>query len=71
MLGACQSADLPIIAMTAQALASQWETCRRAGMSDHLPKPITPVTLMAMMSKWTDGAQRVDGDNSSSLDFGR
>ncbi|WP_280138188.1 hypothetical protein [Methyloceanibacter stevinii] len=40
-------------------------------MSDHLPKPITPVTLMAMMSKWTDGAQRVDGDNSSSLDFGR
>ncbi|WP_108682549.1 ATP-binding protein [Methyloceanibacter sp. wino2] len=61
-------ADLPIIAMTAQALASQWETCREAGMNDHLPKPITPVTLMAMMSKWTDGAPRVDDDNSGALD---
>jgi len=45
-------ATLPIIAMTAQALASQWETCREAGMSDHLPKPITPASLFAMLKKW-------------------
>ncbi|WP_208430890.1 PAS domain S-box protein [Methyloceanibacter caenitepidi] len=62
---------LPIIAMTAQALASQWEKCREAGMSDHLPKPITPATLRAMMSKWAEGAKRVGGDSSSLLKTGR
>ena len=47
---------LPIVAMTAQALKSQWEACREAGMSDHLPKPITPAALFATLSKWTEGA---------------
>lgn len=47
---------LPIIAMTAQALTSQWDACRQAGMSDHLPKPITPATLFAMLDKWLDGS---------------
>lgn len=54
--------NLPIIAMTAQALASQWETCRAAGMSDHLPKPITPAALFAMLNKWTDGTDDSSGD---------
>jgi len=52
----CES--LPIIAMTAQALTSQWEACREAGMTAHLPKPITPASLFAMLEKWaaeTDG----------------
>ncbi len=53
---------LPIVAMTAQALTSQWETCREAGMSDHLPKPITPASLFAMLNKWAD-----DADESSEL----
>ena len=43
---------IPIIAMTAQALQSQWEACREAGMSDHLPKPITPAALFVMLDKW-------------------
>ncbi|HZJ13008.1 MAG TPA: ATP-binding protein, partial [Methyloceanibacter sp.] len=45
--------NLPIIAMTAQALTSQWEACREAGMTAHLPKPITPASLFAMIEKWT------------------
>ena len=42
----------PIIAMTAQTLKSEWEACREAGMSDHLPKPLTPAELFAMLDKW-------------------
>jgi len=44
---------LPIIAMTAQALTAQWEACREAGMTAHLPKPITPASLFAIIEKWT------------------
>ena len=44
----------PIVAMTAQTLKSEWEVCRDAGMSDHLPKPITPASLFAMLDKWLD-----------------
>jgi len=50
--------DLPIVAMTAQALQSQWEACREAGMNDYLAKPITPTALIAMLNKWTGGSHQ-------------
>jgi len=52
---------LPIVAMTAQALTSQWEACRDAGMTDHLPKPITPASLLAMLEKWAGEASETSG----------
>jgi len=52
---------LPIVAMTAQALTSQWEACREAGMTDHLPKPITPASLFAMLQKWAGEASETSG----------
>ena len=60
--------DLPIIAMTAQALASQWEACREAGMSDHLPKPITPAALFAMLDKWL-GESEFEPAGTNSEDY--
>ena len=53
--------SLPIVAMTAQALTSQWEACREAGMSDHLPKPITPAALFAILGKWTEEPEEPAG----------
>lgn len=44
--------ELPIIAMTAQALPEQIEQCHEAGMSDYLAKPITPTSLVAALGKW-------------------
>ena len=44
---------LPIIAMTAQALPNQIADCIDAGMNDYLAKPITPISLTAMVEKWT------------------
>ncbi|HBF60532.1 MAG TPA: PAS domain S-box protein, partial [Methyloceanibacter sp.] len=37
--------DLPVIAMTANALASDREACLEAGMNDHVTKPINPDAL--------------------------
>ena len=48
----------PIIAMTAQTLKSEWEACREAGMSDHLPKPLSPAALFAMLDKWLGESTR-------------
>ena len=56
-LPACQ--DLPIIAMTAQALPDQIAACRDAGMNDYLPKPISADGLLTMIAKWAFDADRV------------
>ena len=45
-------ADIPIIAMTAHALAGDREKCLCAGMNDYVPKPITPQILMDVLKKW-------------------
>ncbi|MBE0627679.1 MAG: response regulator [Burkholderiales bacterium] len=45
-------ATLPIIAMTALAMAQDAEKSRAAGMNDHVSKPIPPDRLMAVLAKW-------------------
>ncbi len=44
--------DLPIVAMTAHAMSGDRDKSLQAGMNDHLPKPIEPDQLFAMLSKW-------------------
>jgi signal transduction histidine kinase/CheY-like chemotaxis protein/HPt (histidine-containing phosphotransfer) domain-containing protein len=43
---------LPIIAMTALAMAQDAAETKAAGMNDHVTKPIAPEQLMAVLSKW-------------------
>jgi HPt (histidine-containing phosphotransfer) domain-containing protein len=45
--------DLPIIAMTAHALVEERERCLKAGMVDHVTKPIDPDALFAALARWT------------------
>jgi len=45
-------ADLPIIAMTANAMAADRDRCLEAGMNDHIAKPIEPDKLFALLTRW-------------------
>jgi signal transduction histidine kinase/DNA-binding response OmpR family regulator len=45
-------ARLPIIAMTALAMAHDAEQSQSAGMNDHVTKPISPERLMASLARW-------------------
>ena len=44
--------SLPIVAMTANAMASDRERCLQAGMNDHIAKPIDPRELTQKLLQW-------------------
>ena len=50
--------DLPIIAMTAHAMAGDHEKSIEAGMNDHLTKPIDPDQLISALVKWVKPGDR-------------
>ena len=45
-------ANLPIIAMTANAMEADRQRCFAAGMNDHVAKPIEPAALWAALGRW-------------------
>ena len=47
-----QFADLPIVAMTANAMEGDRLRCLEAGMNDHVAKPIEPDDLSKALLKW-------------------
>ncbi|WP_053155208.1 response regulator [Pseudomonas sp. Pf153] len=44
--------DLPIVALTANAMPEERERCRTAGMSDYLSKPFRREELAAVLDQW-------------------
>ena len=45
-------AQLPIIAMTANAMVGDREQAKAAGMNDHISKPLNVASMFACMAKW-------------------
>ena len=50
-------ANLPIIAMTANAMTGDRERCLASGMSDYITKPINPQQLYAKLAEWIKSKQ--------------
>jgi signal transduction histidine kinase/CheY-like chemotaxis protein len=59
--------SLPIIAMTANAMAADRDKCLEAGMNDHIPKPIDAQELFRVLSHWTR-ANKATATLEASLD---
>ncbi|MDR4471686.1 MAG: response regulator [Nitrospira sp.] len=51
---------LPIIAMTANAMAGDREACLKAGMDDFISKPIIAAELQAKVAHWLPDASPED-----------
>ncbi len=45
-------AELPIVAMTANAMTGDKERCLEAGMNEHISKPVDPDTLTESLIRW-------------------
>lgn len=50
--GKLKMTEIPIIAMTANAMKGDKEMCINAGMNDYLSKPIKPKELFEILEKW-------------------
>ena len=53
--GKADAQSIPIIAMTANAMESDKEKSKQAGMNDHLSKPIDPELLEKTLYRWLQG----------------
>ncbi len=51
--------NVPILAMTANAMAGDRNRCLAAGMNDHIAKPIDPDDLLAKLHHWVKPVVRV------------
>ena len=58
------SSELPIIAMTANALNGDREKSIEAGMNDYISKPIDPEILFETLAKWLGGNISINTEKS-------
>jgi CheY-like chemotaxis protein len=54
-------ADLPVIAMTASAMAGDRERLLQAGMNDYVAKPVRVAEVYATLRKWLVNGKSVNG----------
>jgi PAS domain S-box-containing protein len=60
-------ADLPVIAMTANAMSGDREAALTAGMNDHITKPVNVDQMFVTMAKWIRPAASAAGHQAPAL----
>lgn len=53
-----QGAQLPILAMTANAFDEERQRCLDAGMDDHVAKPVVAEQLFTTLYDWLSGQRK-------------
>ncbi len=61
--------ELPVLAMTANAMVEDKESAIAAGMNDHIAKPINPRELFTTLLKWIEPGQRELPDVTEATSF--
>ncbi|MGP0630074.1 MHYT domain-containing protein [Nitrospina sp. 32_T5] len=54
--------SLPVVALTANAMAGDRERTAEAGMNDHVTKPIDPEAMYKTLSRWIESPARVESE---------
>jgi len=62
---------LPIVAMTAHAMAGDRELAIEAGMNDHVTKPIDPGTLFDTLKRWLPAEGSLNAVHKTAIGGGR
>src|SRR5471032_604529 len=65
-----QSSSLPIVALTAHAMANEKRALLQSGMDDYLTKPISERQLAQVVLKWTGLALRNQGPDRETDNYG-
>jgi signal transduction histidine kinase/CheY-like chemotaxis protein/HPt (histidine-containing phosphotransfer) domain-containing protein len=62
---AVRNHQIPVIAMTANAMRGDREKCMEAGMDDYVAKPVSPKALAEVLEKWLPREERAAGEKTT------